>query len=562
MKRGCLGLVAVFWLLVAAGSLCWGQGEVVRVGFQQRAYVSEIDGASQPYLLYVPSAYDPKKQWPLLLFLHGYASDLSHSNWVDYMYSPTLERVCEREGVILLLPFGRSNTEFMGIGESDVLKTIGLVRAEFSVDPERILLSGASMGGSGSYSIACHRPDLFAGVMVITARVDYYLWQRIAPDALPGFKRAQIDADYALELLGNLAHVPVREFHGELDRGFVTQARRMKSLCDAAGVSCEVVEFKNEGHYIWSRSFEHPNFIRMLRDARRVKNPRKVVLNTFTLKHAKSHWVRIERIVRWGEKAVVRAEVAEGNIINLVTANVGAVALGPDIPGVADPAGVKVVSALEVVGKVVGDDGVIRLEFAGRRGEQDGLRKSPVLCGPIREAYDGPFVIVYGTLPGAVGDAERKSAVRIAREWMVYAKAAPRMVADGRVTAEQVAQYNLIVIGSPETNQVFRRMADKLPIRIEKEEYVLGTRRFPRKDNGLQFIFPNPLNRKRYVVIIHGAAWAPKVQANHKLDFLPDFIVYSDQTVNDGTWFPTNGFLCAGYFDGNWRFAEESTWVP
>lgn len=561
MRRGRLGLVAVFCLLVA-GSLCWGQDEAVRVGFQKRTYVSEIDGASQPYLLYVPSGYDAQKRWPLLIFLHGYASDLSRANWADYMYSPTLERVCEREGVILLLPFGRSNTEFMGIGESDVLKTIGLVRAEFSVDPDRILLSGASMGGSGAYSIACHRSDMFACVMVITARVDYYLWQRIAHDALPVFKRAQIDADYALELLENLAHVPVLEFHGDLDRGFAAQARRMKSLCDAAGVSCEVVEFKGEGHYIWSRSFEHPNFIRMLRDARRVKSPRKVALNTFTLKHAKSHWVRIERIVRWGEKAVARAEVGDGNVINLVTANVGAVALGPDIPGVANPARVRVVSSRKVVGKVVGADGVIRLEFATRRGEKDGLRKSPVLCGPIREAYDGPFVIVCGTLPGAVGDGERKSAVRIAREWMAYAKAVPRIMADGRVTDEQVAKYNLIIIGSPETNQVFRRMADKLPIRIEKDEYVLGKRRFPLQGNGLQFIFPNPLNPKRYVVIIHGAAWAPKVQANHKLDFLPDFIVYSDKTVNDGTWFPTNGFLCAGYFDGNWRFAEESTWVP
>jgi len=536
-------------------------GEGWRVGFQERAYISELDGSAEPYLLYVPTNYDRKRKWPLVVFLHGYTADLNRLNWISYMYSPTLEKLCEREGAILLMPFGRSNTEFMGIGESDVLKTIGYVRDEFNVDGDRILLCGSSMGGSGAYSIACHRPDLFAGVAAVTGRVDYYLWQGVKREAFPRFKRVQVDTDYALELLPNLAHVPVREFHGGLDREFVRQARRMKELCEGLGMSFETVEFEGEGHFIWRKSFEHGNFVRAVREARRVAQPRKVALNTFTLKYSKAYWVRIERLIEWGKKATVRAEVTDGGTIRLATENVGALRLGPGVPGIANPAEARIVCDGRIVRREAEGEGAVRLDFTEAEDGEPVLRKTRAMCGPIREAYDGPFAFVYSTSRTGAGDADRKRCVRLAREWVVYGRGIPRLIPDRHLLKRDIDRYNLIVVGSPETNLFSGRLAEKLPIRIEKEWYVLGAHRFPRAENGLQFIYPNPFNRKRYVLIVDGVEWGPKVQVNHKLDFLPDFIVYTDETVDDGTMFPTNRFLCAGYFDGKWRFARGSTWL-
>ena len=367
-----------------------------RVGFQERAYVSEIDGSAEPYLLYVPKGYHEAREWPLLVFLHGYHPYLRPDNWIDFMYSPTLEEVCEREGVILLMPFGRSNTEFMGIGESDVLRTIGYVRDEYRVDRRRVFISGASMGGSGAYSIACHYPDMFAGMAGITGRVDYYLWMGVKRESLPRFKQVQVDTDYALEILPNLSHVPVLIFHGDLDYVLpVRQSRLFDRLLRELGQPHEYAEFGNIGHYgLWSKSFRHPSFGRMLGSAQAKELPAKFTFRTFTLKYSSAYWMTIDEIVHWGKVAEVHAEVPRAGVISLRCENVAALTLTPRVPNVPEPASARIsVNGRKVKGKATPDGG-IRLRLRPVI-EGTGPRKTPRLCGPIREAYDGPFVIVY-----------------------------------------------------------------------------------------------------------------------------------------------------------------------
>jgi hypothetical protein len=44
-------------------------------GYRQMAYVSTIDGSVQPYSLYVPATYSPKKNYGLIAALHGYTGN-------------------------------------------------------------------------------------------------------------------------------------------------------------------------------------------------------------------------------------------------------------------------------------------------------------------------------------------------------------------------------------------------------------------------------------------------------------------------------------------------------
>ena len=536
--------------------------ETPRTGFQERAYLSAIDGNAEPYFLYVPTNYDEKREWPLLVFLHGYSPDLNVANWKDFMYSPTLEEVCQEEGVILLMPYGRSNTEFMGIGESDVLHAIRCVREEYRVDPRRVIISGVSMGGSGAYSIACHHPDLFAGVIAMSGRVDYYQWVGVARELVPQFKQVQVDADYARELLPNLQHVPVLIFHGARDSLLkVSQSRLMHKLLTDLGQTSRYVEFAWGGHNdIYRATFQHERFKETLRAVRSVAKPTRVHFRTFTIKYASAYWVKLDEIARVGALAEVVAEALGENKIALTCRNVAALTLGPDIPGVRDIKSVRVTVNGRPVKPVVTPQGAVQIRLLAAP-EKAPLRKRVGLCGPIREAYDGPFAIVYPSANKPETAADRENAVRLAREWYAYAKGKPRLIPDLRLTEAQMRRFNLIVCGSPATNKLLQRINDKLPVRIEGNEYVVGPYRFPSENNGMQVVYPNPLNPNRYVLVVHGVAWGPDLQRNHKLDFLPDFIVYSEGTAFDGTIFPTNWFLCAGYFDSYWRFSEKSTWL-
>ncbi|MBM4049851.1 MAG: hypothetical protein FJ279_32550, partial [Planctomycetes bacterium] len=196
-------------------------------GIIEKAYIADNDGSAQPYVVYVPQTLKRGEKVPLFVFLHGYASYLDKVNWVELMFSEELGNLCEELPMIAMLPFGRSNTEFMGVGEVDVLKAIELTKKFFPIDDGRVFISGGSMGGSGAYTITCHYPHLFAGLAPINGRADYYLWQRLDKDKLPPFKRIQTDLDYAAAFPHNLLNVPTFIFHGEMDSLVdVAQSRR------------------------------------------------------------------------------------------------------------------------------------------------------------------------------------------------------------------------------------------------------------------------------------------------------------------------------------------------
>ncbi|MBM4082690.1 MAG: hypothetical protein FJ278_23490, partial [Planctomycetes bacterium] len=120
-------------------------------GIIEKAYIADNDGSAQPYVVYVPQTLKRGEKVPLFVFLHGYASYLDKVNWVELMFSEELGNLCEELPMIAMLPFGRSNTEFMGVGEVDVLKAIELTKKFFPIDDGRVFISGGSMGGSGAY---------------------------------------------------------------------------------------------------------------------------------------------------------------------------------------------------------------------------------------------------------------------------------------------------------------------------------------------------------------------------------------------------------------------------
>ena len=530
-------------------------------GFHELAYVSDIDLSPQPYLLYVPTTYDGRTPMPLIVFLHGYAWDLSKTNWIEYMYSPSLQNVCEKLGFVLALPYGRSNTEFMGIGESDVLHVIDLVKKRVRIDDARVVISGASMGGSGAYSIACHRPHLFAGIFAVTGRVDYFTWMNAPKEKFPRFKQVQVDTDYARDLLGNLLHIPVFIGHGRLDALLdVKQSRLMARLMKERNLTVDYVEFPNGSHYIWSDVFEHPTLNAALQKWRRPEPPAKIQYRTYTMKYPRAYWVTIEEMETWGRPADVAAEIKSAKRIQVETENITALIL--DLSKGIEP-GVEVVwngkdvdaSAIE---RKAPDGFRVRL---GERTEGMPLRKTPQICGPVREAYDGPFLIVTPTLGGAAAMRDAVMSRKVATEWRVFAQAIPHFMQDVAVTDEHIRDFNLILCGGPETNAVLARIADRLPIRIESDAYVVGKRRFPREGNGLLMIYPNPLNPKRYVLIREELLWGESLEANHKLDLVPDFIIYTPDIDRDGSRYETNQYLCAGYFDSFWRLSEASTWA-
>ena len=112
------------------------------------------------YSLYVPEQYDPHHHWPLIIALHG-------AGGANDEYLLTWLRPAKSKGYMVLAPKSLGPTWAIDKPEPDVVSvtsTLMAVRERYAVDPDRILVTGLSDGGTFSYALGARRPHLFGAV--------------------------------------------------------------------------------------------------------------------------------------------------------------------------------------------------------------------------------------------------------------------------------------------------------------------------------------------------------------------------------------------------------------
>ncbi|KPL02007.1 MAG: hypothetical protein AMK75_03325, partial [Planctomycetes bacterium SM23_65] len=515
-----------------------------RTGLIELAYLSDIDRSAQPYYLYIPETTDLKRPVPLVIFLHGYVGDLDKVNWFDQTVSDSVKRLAKKLGGILLAPFARSNTDFLGVGERDVLHTIELVKRDYRIDADRVYLSGASMGASGVWAIGAHYPHLFAALIPASGRTDYNLWHDIERGVLTPFKQFIVDRDYVVTMKVNFRNLPAFAFHGE-DDWLVKpdQSRKMVQTLREQGFEALYHQFPRGDHWSCFDAFDNAGLVAWLRTKKRPALPRHVTYWTYHPRFNRAYWVTVDDFVEFGKPAEVDTRVLSPAIIRVDAKNVARLTFR-------DPTG-KLFSSGTV--KVMLPDGRLVDATSRTKGGATftlstvpaaGLRKRGELCGPIWEAYQRPFLLVHGsTGEGEAQIRTRSGAQRSALEWFDFAAGIPRIKKDADVTADDIQRFNLILFGTPKTNLLIQRVAAHLPVQIDEGKFTIGANTYAGKDLGLAMIYPNPLNPERYVVVYSGVHWGRGLPKNHKLDFLPDYIVFDDPIAPVSG---TNNFRVAG----------------
>ncbi len=145
-------------------------------GMMVKAYRADWDGTLQPYALYVPRDYKPGRPggWPLIVALHGAYSDHRHNlRRVFGLDNRPRENDAEASRnelplpdvpALVVSPFGRGELMgYDGLGGDDVMRVIADVRRAYDVDPDRISLTGLSMGGGGTWQIGPPPPGAVRG---------------------------------------------------------------------------------------------------------------------------------------------------------------------------------------------------------------------------------------------------------------------------------------------------------------------------------------------------------------------------------------------------------------
>lgn len=174
---------------------------------------------------------------------------------------------------------------------------------------------------------------------------------------------------------------------------------------------------------------------------------------------------------------------------------------------------------------------------------------------------EGRHIFVYGT-QGSVEEKEAGLSVAQALQRMEIksSRFKPDIKADTEVTEKDIQNRPLILIGTPGSNKIIEQIKDKLPIKVEKDEIVVGNRVYKGKDVGVFMVAPNPLNLAQYIVVIEGLtpeALRYAVNIHHDTDPNPlliqtDYLVYDSKSGGVDKPVLEEGFFIKESMD-NWH---------
>ncbi len=184
------------------------------------------------YLVQLPPEYDPYRKYPTVVTLNGAGSTAEHQIdwWAGGWRNGSRFGQASRHGYIVIAPkwtVEHQNRYSYSLREHlAVLNSLRDACRRFSIDTDRVFLSGHSIGGDAAWDIGLAHPDLWAGVIPIVAVSDRYCAHY--------WKNAKL--------------LPFYVVCGELDGTKWSRNARDLNRFMLAGYNCTVVQYMGRGH--------------------------------------------------------------------------------------------------------------------------------------------------------------------------------------------------------------------------------------------------------------------------------------------------------------------------
>jgi predicted peptidase len=206
------------------------------------------------YYLYIPASYTPDASYPLVLILHGggevalpdadavynenllinqdyvraFTSDATQSRWPSFVLAPQAvdgARWVNVPASVTSYTLASQPSASLALAMAILTSTL---RSYPAINPDRIYVTGISMGAFGTWEAAERWPDIFAAAMPIAGSGDPH-------DA------AALD------------HMAIWAFHGTADTTApVAGSRKMVEAIRASGGVVCYTEYPGRGHDLWA----------------------------------------------------------------------------------------------------------------------------------------------------------------------------------------------------------------------------------------------------------------------------------------------------------------------
>ena len=531
-----------------------------------RTFISEIDGSVQYYSV-APQKGGHQDGAALFLSVHGaeveaisQARAYQPKDWGN-LVAPTNRR-----------PRGFNWEDW---GRMDALEVLDIAKKKFNPDPQRIYLTGHSMGGHGTWYLGATYPGKWAAIAPAAGYPSLRAYGS-HDGTVPGREeqtpveqmllRSSNPAD-VMSLIPNYEAHGVYILHGDADRVVsVEHARTMRYELGKFHPDFAYYEYPGGSHWYGDESVDWPPLFQFFREREipEPNSPDEIRFNTANpgISHS-FRWAAIEQQINpleFSSFHLVRDtedQTITGSTENSarLTIDLSLFSLGDNVKIELDDAG--------TVNHTVNQSQAISLNrtVAGWEiaGELSPDEKGPHRYGGFKEAFTNRMVFVYGT---SGTEKENKLNYQKARydaeTWYYRGNGAVDLIRDTDFDPAAYQGRGVILFGNRDNNSAWDMLLANSPIQIENNRVVVGDQTFEGENLGAYFTYPRPDSDVASVAVIAGtgATGITSITANQYFaggSGYPDYMIFTSDMLINGS----DEILSIGFFDNDWLLNPE-----
>lgn len=474
-------------------------------GLHLRGYKSSIDSITEHYMIYVPKNYKKEISLPMITelpfilgrkfrFLESY--HVANIDRIEYIC-----KLADKYGFIYLWPNSRIYDRYNlnPIVEESTFETIKDVQKYYNVDESRLFIYGSCSGGLEALLLTVRYPSFFSAIAVEGPETRYTLCESFTNQC-----------DYPTQWVANnniLKHI---NNLNNLSLFIIGSKNDIKSSFD---VNKSIVNYLNKNHgnalidevnnptknQLISLMTENYNIYKVFEffSDKQKKTIKTFDYSTFQHKYSNFNWLVLEKI-KIPLKAQISGEI-NNNQIKMQTQNIEEFSIKLDkLPQInlEDKVQIYVNSKL-VYNSYAKNEILIQLAFPDLN--TDTIEKNAAVEGPVNHIFSSPFIVVKDS---QIPDSLNSISSIFINNWKSNYFENCLNKYEFELTDADIKNNNLIICHQISSNVFYNKIFENVPIKLSKSGIQIEDRFINGTDLSYISIYPNPLNKNKYVLIL------------------------------------------------------------
>ncbi|GLR16751.1 hypothetical protein GCM10007940_13660 [Portibacter lacus] len=544
--------------------------------YHKRTFLSEIDNSVQ-YFSVTPTTEPATENQALFLSVHGASVEATNQaraykkkDW-GTLIAPTNRR-----------PFGFAWEDW---GRIDAMEVLAEAKSIYKPDPQKVYLTGHSMGGHGTWYLGATYPDHFAAIAPCAGYPDLLEYRNSFTRRLRTMNAEQLkrfgmtpemvaemsnppallpmdamvqragNPSRTLKIKRNYLHLGVYILHGEKDNVVPTFiAQDMRKTLGEYHNDFVYYEYPDGTHWYGDHSVDWPQLFDFFKARKIPETSSLKKLEFYTTSpgvSASSHFVTIQQQEKPFELSSFNFNNEEGFTIDFENTATAELDLSSfeSVPEtiVVNDQEIKTGSAKKLVLKHVDD----KWEIGSAAPKSE---KGPHRNGGFKDAFRNNVVFVYGTKGSAQeNDWNKMKAMFDAETFYYRANGKVEVIRDTDFSAATYKDRNVVIYGNSDSNGAWKALLKDCPIQVETGKVVINGVTLSGKQWGSYFVYPRQDSDVATIGVVTGTGLAgmKATYPNHYMvngTSFPDFTLFDSSALQIGL----DAIKCAGFFGNDW----------